>query len=69
MVQFHQHFMCSSFYAYRSKKHKRDTELRQLFALMGSAGVKAARKHVMKLTLDESSQVESKNLKGKIIGN
>ena len=43
--KFHQHFMCS-FYACRSQKCKKDSQLKQLFALLGSVGVKAAYKHV-----------------------
>ena len=38
-------FMCS-FYACRSQKCKKDSRLKQLFALLGSEYVKAARKHV-----------------------
>ena len=43
--QFHQHFM-SSFYAPDTKSAKKDTQVQQLFALLGSAHVKALRKHV-----------------------
>ena len=43
--QFHQHFT-SSFYAQRFQKRKKDSQLKQLFALLGSAGIKAAHKHV-----------------------
>ena len=43
--QFHLHFM-SSFYARRAQKPKKDSQLKQLFLLLGSAGVRAARKHV-----------------------
>ena len=43
--QFHQH-STSSFYACRSQKRKKDRQLKLLFALLGSARVKAARKHV-----------------------
>ena len=43
--QFHQHFTFS-FYAYRSQKCKKDSQLNQHFALSGSASVKAACKHV-----------------------
>ena len=43
--QFHQHFTCS-FYALRSQKRKTDSQLKQLLALSGSAGVKAACKRV-----------------------
>ena len=43
--QFHQH-STSSFYTCRSPKHKKGSQLKQLFALWGSAGVKAAPKHV-----------------------
>ena len=37
--------MCS-FYARRSQKGKKESQLKQLFALSGSAGVKAERKHI-----------------------
>ena len=40
---FHQHFT-SIFYACRSQKCKKDSQLKQLFVLLGSASVKAARK-------------------------
>ena len=43
--QFHQHFM-SSFYTRRSQKRRKDTHVKQLFALLESACVKAAHKHV-----------------------
>ena len=43
--QFHQHFKCS-FYAQRSQKCKHDSQFKQLFALLGSAGIKAASKHI-----------------------
>ena len=43
--QFHQHFT-SGFYASRSQKHNKDSQLKQLFALLGSAGIKAVCKHV-----------------------
>ena len=43
--QFYQHFK-SSFYAYRSQKRQKDCQVKQIFALSGSAWVKAARKHV-----------------------
>ena len=43
--QFHQHFMCS-FYTLRSQNHKKGSQLKQLLALLGSAGVKAECKHV-----------------------
>ena len=42
--QFHQHFT-SSFYTFRSQKRKKDSQLKQLFALLGSARIKAAHKH------------------------
>ena len=42
---FHHHFTCS-FYTSRSQKHKKDSQVKQLFVLSGSAGVKAARKHI-----------------------
>ena len=35
-----------SFYVRRSQKCKKDSQLKQLFALLGSAGVKAGRKHI-----------------------
>ena len=44
-LQFHQH-LTSSFYTRRSQKHKEDSLLKQLFALSGSVGIKAVRKHV-----------------------
>ena len=43
--QFHQHFT-SSFYTCRSQKRQRDSQVKQLFALLGSVSVKAAHKHV-----------------------
>ena len=43
--QCHQHFTCS-FYLRRSQKRKNNSQLKQFFALLGSAGVKIARKHV-----------------------
>ena len=43
--QFHQHFTCS-FYAPRSQKRQRDSQVKQLFAFLGSAQVKAETKHV-----------------------
>ena len=36
--QFHQHFTCS-FYAPRSQKRQRDSQVKQLFAFLGSAQV------------------------------
>ena len=36
----------SSFYACRSQKHKKDSQIKQLFALSGPAQVKAVPKHV-----------------------
>jgi len=47
--RFHQHFM-SGFCTSRSQKHKKDWRLDCLFALLGSAGVKALHKMLMKLT-------------------
>ena len=41
----HQHFTCS-FYSHRSKKQKKTCHFKLLFLLSGSAGVKAAHKHV-----------------------
>ena len=41
----HQHFM-RNFYVGRSHKRKKDSQLKQLFALLGYAGVKAAHKHI-----------------------
>ena len=43
--QFHHHFM-SNFYVRRSQKFKKDSQIKQLFALLGPACVKAAHKHV-----------------------
>ena len=43
-VQFHQHFV-SSFYTCRSWKRQKDSQVKQLFALLGSASIKAAHKH------------------------
>ena len=43
--QFHQHFK-SSFYVRRSQKQKKDSQVKQLFALLGSAGIKAGHKHI-----------------------
>ena len=43
--QFHQQFT-SSFYACRSQKCKKDSQLKKLFALLGSACIKAALKHL-----------------------
>ena len=36
----------SAFYARRSQKCKKDSQLKQLFVYLGSAGVKAACKHI-----------------------
>ena len=43
--QFHQYFT-SSFYASRSQKRKKDSQVKQLFELFGSVCVKAGRRHV-----------------------
>ena len=43
--QFQQHFT-SSFYSRRSQKRKKDSQVKQLLALLGSARVKAAHIHV-----------------------
>ena len=43
--QLRQHFT-SSFYACRSQRRKKDSQLKQLFALAGSASINAAHKHV-----------------------
>ena len=43
-----------NFYASRSQKHKKDSQVKQLFALLGSAGVRAAHKLVDKI--DHRSQ-------------
>jgi hypothetical protein len=40
-----------SFYACRSQKRKSANDLTAIFVLLGSAGIKAARKMLMKLTL------------------
>ena len=42
--QFH-HYFTSSFYTSRSQKRKKDSQVKQLFALSGSVRVKAAHKH------------------------
>jgi len=47
--QFHQCFTIS-FFAYRSRKHKKDWQLLWFFALLGSAQVKAAHRSLMKST-------------------
>ena len=47
--KFHQHFTCS-FYVHRSQKCKKDNQLKQLFALLGSVHVKAERKQVDEMT-------------------
>ena len=39
----------SSFYTRRSQKRQKDSQVKQLFAILGSAWVKAARKHVDKI--------------------
>ena len=44
-VNFTNMFM-RSFYVRRSKKRKKDSQLKQLFALLGSVCLKDARKHV-----------------------
>ena len=44
-VNFINEFM-HSFYAHRSQKQKRDSQVKQLLALSGSAGVKAAHKNI-----------------------
>jgi len=47
--QFHQHFTCS-FYECRSQKRKKPDCLTVFFALLGSSGVKAAHKMLVKWT-------------------
>ena len=66
--QFHECFT-SSFYTHRSQKRQKDSQVKQLFALSGSACVKAARKHVdeidpwprrlrdQKIKLDEEASI------------
>ena len=49
--QFHHHFT-QSFNGCRSQKHKKDSQIKQLFALLGFAHVKAACKKMVKLTPD-----------------
>jgi len=49
--QFHQRFTCS-FYALRSQKHKNSVKLSVSYMLSGSAFVKAARRTLMKLSVD-----------------
>ena len=44
-VQFHQNFTCN-FFSHRSQKCKKDSQLKQLFALLGSVQVKAGHKHI-----------------------
>ena len=56
MGQSHQHFTCS-FYARKSQKRKKDSQLKQLFAPLGSVGIKAARKHIDEI--DPSFRVSS----------
>ena len=51
--QFHQH-STSSFYACRSQRRKKDSQVKLLFALLGSARVKAARRMLVKLTPEDS---------------
>ena len=43
--QFHQHFK-GSFYAHGSQKRKKDSQVKQLFALSESVGIKAEYKHI-----------------------
>ena len=43
-VPFHKHFM-SSFYARRSQKHQKTSQVNQLFVLLGSVRVEAAHNH------------------------
>ncbi len=43
----------SSFSACRSQKHKKDCQLDRLFFVLGSACLKAARRTLMKLALDD----------------
>ena len=40
-----------SFYAQRSQTRKKDSQLKQLFALLGSMGVKVAHAHVDEIDL------------------
>jgi len=54
--QFHQCSM-SIFYACRSQKRKKLLDMTVFFALLGSAGVKAARRTLIKLTPDRYTQV------------
>ena len=46
--QFHQH-STSSFYGRRSQKRQKDSQVKQFFALLGSACVKDVHKHVDKI--------------------
>ena len=43
--QFYQQFT-SNFYAHRSQKRKKDSQVKQLFLLLGSVCIKAACKHI-----------------------
>ena len=49
--QFHQRFT-SNFFAHSSQKRKKDHQIKQLFALLGYARVKAACRTLVKLTLE-----------------
>ena len=58
--QFHKQFT-GSFYVRRSQKRKKDSQVWQLFALLGSARVKAARKYVDEIDPWPSTNTEFKN--------
>ena len=53
----------SSFDAHRSQKGKKDIQLKQLFALSGSACVKAARKHVNEIDPGRNFKIDSYELR------
>ena len=55
-TQFHQHFT-SSFYARGSQKRKKDSQIKQLFALLGPVCLNAARKHVGEIDPRSQSSV------------
>ena len=44
--QFHQHFLQAAFTHADPYSAKKDSQVKQLFVLSGSVGIKAARKHV-----------------------
>ena len=40
------HYFTSSFYASKSQKRKKDSQVKQLFALLGAVSLKEVRKHI-----------------------